>query len=315
VNPRAEARERLGGRYEVLVLEPSPPAVDDPPWFADDPTDHAAASPGGHQLVSPVTNTDMTWNQLCDADPDLSEWCAERWLGSWRRLEELPAEFAETRGALHAVAEHVMAPARHQANGKIGLRYTRRGFGTPFFANDVQVRVEGYDLVVQRGDCEDRSPIVSVAQAATAVDITPGAPAGVFRPSTSPDMEQELVIDEGAALSLGAWFGFGASVLEQLRWDLHWAAPSRLQLWPEHFDLSIELGHENSGSRAGYGASPGDEQHPMPYLYVAPWSQELEGPNWNDDHFFGASLSYEELLEAADQRATALAFFHRCCPI
>ena len=37
-NARQEAFERLGGRYEVRVLEPSPPAVDEEPWFADDPT-------------------------------------------------------------------------------------------------------------------------------------------------------------------------------------------------------------------------------------------------------------------------------------
>src|SRR5690242_15622728 len=37
VNPRVEAFERLGGRYEVRVLEPSPPAVNSAPWYADDP--------------------------------------------------------------------------------------------------------------------------------------------------------------------------------------------------------------------------------------------------------------------------------------
>ena len=40
-DPRQEAFDRLGGRYEVRVLEPSPPAVDEEPWFADDP-----AAPG-----------------------------------------------------------------------------------------------------------------------------------------------------------------------------------------------------------------------------------------------------------------------------
>jgi len=36
-NPRAEAEDRLGGRYQARVLEPSPPTVRDGPWFADDP--------------------------------------------------------------------------------------------------------------------------------------------------------------------------------------------------------------------------------------------------------------------------------------
>ncbi len=30
-NPRAEAKDMLGGDYEARVLEPSPPAVTDPP--------------------------------------------------------------------------------------------------------------------------------------------------------------------------------------------------------------------------------------------------------------------------------------------
>ena len=53
----------------------------------------------------------------------------------------MPAGFAATRVALHALAERVVAPARQAANGKIGLRYTYRGFGTPFFG-DRQLRVE-----------------------------------------------------------------------------------------------------------------------------------------------------------------------------
>ena len=37
VDPRREAFDRVGGRYDVRVLEPSPPAVNEAPWFADDP--------------------------------------------------------------------------------------------------------------------------------------------------------------------------------------------------------------------------------------------------------------------------------------
>ena len=36
-NPRDEANQRLSGRYDARVLEPSPPAVSEGPWFADDP--------------------------------------------------------------------------------------------------------------------------------------------------------------------------------------------------------------------------------------------------------------------------------------
>jgi hypothetical protein len=307
----------VGGRFETLVLEPSPPAVNGPPWFADDPTDLQALVNAESKVVSPVTNADLTWNELCQTEAELSGWCAERWLGAWRALMPLPAGFGETRSSLHCVAEHVLAPARHHANGKIGLRYTRRGFGTPFFGDDVQIRVEGADIIVERDEREERFAIGSIADAAQAVGIAPGAPTAVYHPSTSPDVNQELALDEAAALALGEWFGFGASVLEQLRWDLRAAVPSRLQLWPEHFDLATELGDERSGSRAVYGASPGDQNHPAPYLYVAPWyaapwSPPGAEPPWNDNHFHGASLGYDELLEAPDQRSRALDFFHRC---
>src|SRR5205823_3461249 len=77
----------------------------------------------------------------------LADWCADRWLGAWRRLGPAPPSLAAVREALHRVAEDVMKPARERANGKFGLRYTHGGFGTPFFGEDEQVRVEGVELV------------------------------------------------------------------------------------------------------------------------------------------------------------------------
>src|SRR5688572_2479462 len=167
MDPRAEAMDRLGGAYEARVLEPSPPAVTDPP-FADDPVAPGEV-PEGRQLVSPVPRRgDVTWDQLCRADHDLGPWCAERWLGAWRRLEPLPESFAETRAALHRIAEEVVAPARQPEN-EIALRYTRCGFGTPFFkpdggtaGPDCQVRVQHGELVRQTGPEERREPIEGV---------------------------------------------------------------------------------------------------------------------------------------------------------
>ena len=84
-----------------------------------------------------------------------------------------------------------------------------------------------------------------------------------------------------------------------------------MQLWPEHFDLSVDLGDEAGGSRATYGASPGDDAHPEPYLYVTPWSEQPEDPVWNDTAFRGASLALSALDVGMRQRALALAFFAR----
>src|SRR5262245_55296974 len=119
MNARAEAMDRLGGDYEVSVLEPSPPAVTAPP-FADDPVVRDEV-PEGRRLVAPVARRgDLTWDELATAvredDPDLADWCAERWLGAWRRLEALPESFGSTRAALHKLAEDVVAPARKPDN-------------------------------------------------------------------------------------------------------------------------------------------------------------------------------------------------------
>jgi hypothetical protein len=277
-NPRAEAEDMLGGDYEARVLEPSPPAVTDPP-YADDPVDPGEV-PEGRKLVSPVHNRgDLTWDEIASEEPELRSWCAERWLGAWKRLGPLPAGFAETQSSLHQVAEAVVSPARKPEN-EIALRYTRGGFGTPFFEQDgidCQVRAEGAELVRQRGSEETREPL-------------PGA------------------VDAAAAAALGDFYGFACSVLEQLRADESDGDPSLVQLWPEHFDIAVDLGSESAGQRATMGASPGDENHPEPYLYVGPWTAEVAGELWNATGFRGAELGYTDLLAADDQRQAALDF-------
>jgi len=278
MDPRAEAMDRLGGEYEARVLEPSPPAVTEPP-FADDPVAPGEV-PEGRQLVSPIRDHgDVTWDELCRADPSLRPWCAERWLGAWRRLEPLPDSFADTRAALHRVAEEVVAPARLPEN-EIALRWTRCGFGTPFFEQDgldCQVRVQHGNLVRQTGAEDQWEPIEGV--------------------------------DVSAAHALGDFLGFGCSVLEELRARESDRDPSAVQLWPEHFDIAFELGSVAEGRRANYGASPGDEDHPEPYLYVGPWdSERATGGLWNGRGFAGAELTYSELIEAPDQRRAALDF-------
>ena len=174
-----------------------------------------------------------------------------------------------------------MAPARKPEN-EISLRYTRGGFGTPFFEEDgadCQVRVEGAELVRQRGERETREPL----------------PAEV---------------DPAATRALGDLYGFGCSVLEQLRANELATDDSWVRLWPEHFDIAVEIGYHGRGARASFGASPGDEAHDEPYLYVSPWDAELaSGELWNATGFPGAELSYSELLSAADQRRAALDFF------
>jgi hypothetical protein len=278
-NPRAEAEDKLGGDYEARVLEPSPPAIG-PPGYSDDPVAPGEV-PEGRDLVSPVQNWgDLTWEDIVEQEPDLGPWCAERWLAAWRRLKPLPATFVETRAALHDVAEAVVAPARKPEN-EISLRYTHGGFGTPFFdegGTDCQVRIEGSELVRQRGSEETREA-----------------------------MPRE--VDAAAAEALGALYGFACSVLEQMRADEAEADSSLVRIWPEHFDIAVELGDDAAGKRVNLGLSPGDDDHDEPYLYVSPWNTALaSGELWNATGFPGAELRYSELLAADDQRRTALGF-------
>ncbi|MBW3667500.1 MAG: hypothetical protein KY394_07900, partial [Actinobacteria bacterium] len=82
-----------------------------------------------------------------------------------------------------------------------------------------------------------------------------------------------------------------------------------VQLWPEHFDAATEMGDQEAGERASYGASPGDEDHPEPYIYVSAWGEiDRSDPYWNDEAFNGASLSYGELAEADDPVEKGLEF-------
>jgi hypothetical protein len=284
-DPRGQATRRIG--REARVLEPSPPAAQEPPFFADDPTE-------GGEVVPVERAGSRSWAALCaggECDADLLGWCQDRWLVR-RPPAPLPARFVETRNALHTVAEHLLAPVRHAANGKIGLRFTYHGFGTPFFGDDRQVRIEDGVLV----DGDRRHVLTTLRAAGEFLGLAPGAPPGVYTPTTARDLDAPLAVDPAAARALGDWYGLCASLLEQLRADATADdTPSRVQLWPEHFDLAVDLGP--AGGRANYGGSPGDAQHPEPYLYVGPW-EAREGCFWREP--FGASLSYAEILAGAD---------------
>lgn len=190
------------------------------------------------------------------------------------------AALVATRERLHRLAEDVLAPARVAATGnEIALEPRPGGFGTPPFPGGGEVRVEGLELVRVGADgAEAREPVDA---------------------------------DPAAATLLAAWFAFAGELLEALRAE---AAPgddpSEVILWPEHFDVAVERGA--AGARATCGGSPGDEQHPLPYLYVGPWEEPPGGwdgdGGWDAEGFRGAELGYAELVAVADPRAAGLAF-------
>jgi hypothetical protein len=215
------------------------------------------------------------------------------------KLSPAPPALAGTREALHRLAEDVLSPIQAAVNGDIHFRWTPGGFGTPRFGEDRQLRVEGDCLVVAAGGESRTQPITSLREMASFVG---GQSAGFS--------DARLEVDDAAARWLGDFFGFAFGVLEQIAADGKDPAPIRL--WPEHFDIANEMGIEAGGSRATYGASPGDDNHAEPYLYVGPWRAPSDSPElWNAKGFVGAELTLSDLLAAEDQRAAALEFFRQ----
>jgi hypothetical protein len=220
-------------------------------------------------------------------------------------LRPLPESFGATRRALHRIAEEVVAPARKPHN-EIALTQTLGGFGTPPFEHEgrrLQVRVDGADIVVEEDGDERRAAIESVGQAAELVG------ADLF-PDVTPSDATALDIDPAAADRLAEFYAFGRRVLESFVAELSPAdEPSPINLWPEHFDIATEAGPESLGRRANYGASPGDDDHPEPYVYVGPWQPQTRGGLWNATAFDGAELGYAELVAADDPDGLVADFF------
>jgi len=223
-------------------------------------------------------------------------------------LEALPSSFASTREALHALAEHVMAPARYHHDRHIGLVPSPGGFGTPTFGDGERVRTEGIELLHERPGSTMRVPITTLADAAAFVGTPLGAPTEVYRPATACLPDAALNVDLEAATVLAAWFELGAAALKELHDAYASTNPSGIVLWPEHFDLGCDLGIEADGTRANYGASPGDATIPSPYLYVGPWDPERRTGALGAFPF-GAACTYDELRASGDARSAALDFF------
>jgi hypothetical protein len=194
-------------------------------------------------------------------------------------LSSLPPGFVAAVRELHRVAAEVLAPERKPDN-EIALEATPGGFGTPPFeweGETRRVRVEGAELVREADGAERREP---------------------------------LAVDPAAAAALARWYELGTEALDRLRAQAAEDVAPPI-LWPEHFDVAIEIGEQAAGARATYGFSPGDEDHPEPYAYAGPWAEQPAGELWNARGFKGAELGYDDLLAASDPLEAALDFMRR----
>ncbi len=225
--------------------------------------------------------------------------------------QPLSGSLAVTRDHLHQLAYFALSPARHKVEGRMGLRATSDGFGTPEYEGRV-ARVEGSLLVHEDGAKVATQQISTVRAAAVFLGnsyvevwfedfkdhLTPIGP------------DVALSVDADDSHLIGSWFEFGFEVLDSFRRSSREGDDtSTTQIWPEHFDAAMETGDLESGKRASYGFSPGDGDHAEPYAYVAPWG-EIDRSNsyWDDEAFGGSSVGYAELAASPDPAEAALYF-------
>ncbi len=209
------------------------------------------------------------------------------------RPMDVPPGYSTTRRSLHAVAEHVLAAARHRATGRIGLEVAPGGFATPPFEGTV-VRVDGTELMIEDSDGARRAPITTLRAAGALVGIEPGMPPAVYAALTPLLLDEVLPVDPAAALVLAGWFERGNEALRRFRDEIAGADVPGITLWPEHLDLAFTAAEVN------VGISPGDDGIGEPYAYIGPWARPLPGDAafWNQP--FGAAITHADLASADD---------------
>jgi hypothetical protein len=216
--------------------------------------------------------------------------------------------FVSTRDALHRVAEHVVAKARFLDDREIRLTAFDGGFATPLLSDGRRVRVVADELWVDGPDGSRATKLTSIGEAAALVGIEPCFPTELYEPATPFDPDEPLHVDRGAAEVLADWYDFTAVALKEFASEIGVAHPSQLILWPEHFDQAFYTEDADETRRANYGASPGDEGHPEPYLYVGPWGSTAPNAFWNAEHFNGAVLPLSRVAMAEDSLGVAAQF-------
>ena len=223
------------------------------------------------------------------------------------------------RDELQRIATHVLARGQLPSTGRIGLRVSPGGFASIVFgADDERLRVSGLTLVREsaagssaRAMRIDGADLAQLAEFA-GVDLTAELSVGHDTPPVG-DPQRPIELDRQAARRIATWFDLTAQALDHvLQAAPAWSEPSIPQLWPEHFDLAIDLAFDASvpaERRVNLGGAAGDGYHAAPYLYVGPWTPDRPGGDgyWNAP--FGATLDIDAVMASDDPVATATRFF------
>lgn len=178
------------------------------------------------------------------------------------------ADLAETRRALHAVAELVLAGPQYRRSGTIRLRVAGAGLATvrePALAVDPEGLRYGDAVVPLDG---------ATCRALAAVAGVDAEAPGIYPDGSGVGPDDVLAADRAALARLLGALRAGDEALRSL------APGEEPVVWPEHLDVAVTVDAVN------YGVSPGDATHESPYAYVGP-HEPRTGPFWTEP--FGAS--------------------------
>jgi hypothetical protein len=183
-------------------------------------------------------------------------------------------ELSNTRRALHAVAELLIAGPQYVATCDIRLMASSVGFVGRTWTT---TGISGTDLITPAGRFPLRGRLIDLALSA---GISPRPLGDVYSGGPDFSVDEPLDVSPAAADVLLRAFIGGDAALRAL------APDGEPILWPEHFDIGLSVAEVN------YGVSPGDSAIGEPYAYVGPW-RVPSGPFWNQS--FGAARPLSEL--------------------
>jgi len=150
--------------------------------------------------------------------------------------QDTAASLAATRRSWHGVAELVMAGPQFRRSGSIKLRVLPGGFGTVAVP---ALRVDGAELVA--GSRRLALAGVTYAGLAAAAGVEPRDLADVYQDGPGLAPGDPVDADPAAAGYLAACFASGDAALRAF------APGTEPVLWPEHFDVAIDLGEITYG--------------------------------------------------------------------
>jgi hypothetical protein len=192
----------------------------------------------------------------------------------------------DTRHALHAVAELVLAGGQYSACQRIALRVVAGGFATRY---EPDLRVEGAEVIAGQTRVGIDGHTAREIAAAIGIELRPLD--DVYTEGATYGPDEVLHLDAQCATTLFRSWSDGLDALKAV------APDSDPILWPEHFDIGISLGEVN------LGVSPGDEFCAEPYAYVGPWTVPAA------DEFFDAPFGAARPVSALDGAAGIATFF------